>query len=152
MLPLVSRRQSSPPPPFSIPLWGQLISHEHVNIYTRTTAIFMFAPAEYCCPTPPAPAPAPLQNPHHPQVTANDPTNHRLQLIATIASKSDDCRARLGEPDQRSPRSVAVSPSTSSRLCYPYYSKVPFKIPRDLRGLQIVIQWLQYLDCEQRMI
>jgi len=54
MLPLVSRRQSSPPPPFSIPLWGQLISHEHVNIYTRTAAIFMFAPAEYCCPTPPA--------------------------------------------------------------------------------------------------
>lgn len=59
MLPLVSRRQSSPPPPFSIPLWGQLISHEHVNIYTRTAAIFMFAPAEYCCPLP-----LPLPLPH----------------------------------------------------------------------------------------
>jgi len=47
--PLVCRRQSSTPLHFLIPLWNHLISHEHVNVYTRTAAIFMCAPAAYYC-------------------------------------------------------------------------------------------------------
>lgn len=109
----------------------------------------MFAPAEYCCPLP-LPLPLPHSKiPTTPKsqqtiqpttVFSLSPRSPRNPTIAELVLGNQTSDPQDQSQLVRQPRRVSAIRSTRKSH------------PRDLRGLQIVIQWLQYLDCEQRMI
>lgn len=112
--PVADRRCCQPPLLLSVALaWGHPISHEHVNVYTRTAILCLHCPHPHSNPSPPPPFA--YSQPHFKSDIRNEqPTNQRrleliLPTIADDPAEPSASRQRQAKISRSSPVSLVAS-------------------------------------------